>query len=671
MTEGTVEIKQEVKTAKPVVPNITIEDITDLENDRLYQFMWKQHTGPDYPRLKYQIDEKVRAFGTAVFKVYDKQLKAKMREYRQAAVLEGANETMFADQPLDLACGSYVCDDNGIHTLNRDGENVEVLSHPLMPVRRITDVERGTERLEIAYKRGEDDWKTILDDVTEFAKKQSIVKFANYGISVTSENADKLVKYIQYMKDVNYERIPVTKGISHLGWVDGHTFSPYIEDTVYNGTNEEMRSMFSAFKPHGSFDKWMKMAKEVRNGKSLPCRIALDCGFAAPLMKVLNALTAIVHFYGVSGMGKSVAMMLAASVWAEPTVGGAYVRSMSSTQVGIEHVCGMCGNVPVLLDEAQSYPGFKAGSNADPLIYMITEGVSKGRGAKDGGMREREQWQTIVMTNGEMPLVTSSSGGGAVARVICVDNGGIHYFRNARVSSAIMKENYGFAGKLFVEKLTETLAEEGGRERIRKINGGYIDELEKYGIHSKQVGSAAAILTGSHLADEWVFHDGKRLTVADLLPSLVTNEAVDPGSRAYIWLMEKTAGNPTRFEKENQDTEDAPRTEVWGRLEQRNLHGSNKPSDVVCFLPAMLDDLLAEKGFDKNALVDWCKRNGFLVYDNGRGNQTRTTIFGKQRGVYGFEISAASQVKELTEAAKVRKAFGAGAVETEEEEMPF
>ena len=54
-------------------------------------------------------------------------------------------------------------------------------------------------------------------------------------------------------------------------------------------------------------------------------------------------------------------------------------------------------------------------------IYMLTEGVGRSRGNKTGGLDHTPTWRNCIMTTGEKPILTSSSGGGAVNRVIEVE----------------------------------------------------------------------------------------------------------------------------------------------------------------------------------------------------------------------------------------------------------
>ena len=83
---------------------------------------------------------------------------------------------------------------------------------------------------------------------------------------------------------------------------------------------------------------------------------------------------------------------------------------------------------------------------------MLSEGIGRSRGAKTGGIQRLETWRNCILTSGEMPITTMSSGGGAVNRIVeieCKDK----LFDDPREVANTIRKNYGFAGKLFVTEL--------------------------------------------------------------------------------------------------------------------------------------------------------------------------------------------------------------------------
>ena len=193
----------------------------------------------------------------------------------------------------------------------------------------------------------------------------------------------------------------------------------------------------------------MDLAKTVRAGKSVPARIALATAFASPLVHLLNGLPSITHLWGsVSGIGKSVGLKLAASVWANPEI-GRYIKTTKATEVAMEQQAAFCGNLPMIMDELQLIQNNK---DFDRIIYSICEGSGKSRGSKYGGLQTQTHWCNTILTSGEQPITTANSKAGAVNRVIEVECSE-KLFDDPRKVSQIVDNNYGFAGKRFVQIL--------------------------------------------------------------------------------------------------------------------------------------------------------------------------------------------------------------------------
>ena len=137
--------------------------------------------------------------------------------------------------------------------------------------------------------------------------------------------------------------------------------------------------------------------------------------FSSALVEPLGTLPFFIHIWGTTEKGKTVALMLAASVWANPKM-GEYIHSFNSTAVAQEMAAGFVNSLPLILDELQM---IKERKEFDQLIYQLTEGVGRVRGKrKTGGLQKVHTWQNSILTSGESPITNASSGGGAVNRII-------------------------------------------------------------------------------------------------------------------------------------------------------------------------------------------------------------------------------------------------------------
>ena len=145
----------------------------------------------------------------------------------------------------------------------------------------------------------------------------------------------------------------------------------------------------------------------------------LAASFASALIKKIGGLCFFVHLWGVeSGTGKTVALMLAASVWGNPAI-GQYVQTFNATQVGHEKTAAFLNNIPMCIDELQLSKDSHGRSKFD--VYQLSQGVGRTRGTKSGGIDKTPVWDLCILTTGESPLTSDNSGAGAVNRVIDIE----------------------------------------------------------------------------------------------------------------------------------------------------------------------------------------------------------------------------------------------------------
>lgn len=515
-----------------------------------------------------------------------------------------------------LDAGRYQCDERGVSYLGNFGEWVQVISHPVMPVRRIVDVETNLENLKIAYCRILRDgdavravWKEMITPRETLASAQRIISLARNGIAVTSENAKEVVRYLSEIENLNYSSLETQMSCSHMGWMPDGQFAPYTDQLVFGGESEEFARLYGGFHPEGSEQKWMEVAKAVRSGRSVPARIALAASFAAPLVQKLGALSFFVHFWGLQGSGKTVALLLAASVWGNPQIGG-YIKSFSGTKVSQELFAAFCGNLPVLLDELQVISDRKT---FDDIIYALCEGVSKGRGAKDGGLQTSRRWATVFLSTGEMPIVQSNSGGGAAVRTIEVNYGGEPFFEDARTVANTLKANYGWAGRKYIAALQE----EGTLDALKEIQKDYYGKLAG-DIQDKQVLSASLLLAADKLADIAVFGDGKALTVEEIRPYLITQEQADINQRAYTFYYNWLSENAGHFSDNPEDN----KGQQWGKFEKDKKTGE----DVAYCTKNIFEKTFRENGYPPASFYSWAKRRGLLKTRRADANDIKKTI---------------------------------------------
>ncbi len=528
----------------------------------------------------------VRCF-VALFDAY-----CETQAQQQGLILE--NSTEFDGQELELFSGEYICTNVGVTVLDKYGYEQIVCMHPIMPIQRLVNIDSGEERLKIAYKKGRF-WRSLIAEKSMLASSNSILQLAANGVLVNSENAKALSTYLFEMEQLNYDNIPEQKSVSRLGWV-GEGFSPYVDELEFDGENN-FKHIFNSVKSNGSREVWVEAMRKLRAEKTV-ARIALAASFASVILQPCGLLSFFSHFWGGSENGKSVLLLCSASVWANPKF-GEYVTTFNSTSVGMEMTATFLNSLPMCVDELQiqSSTGIK---DFDKIIYQLTEGVGKTRGAKTGGLQKQNTWKCCFITNGEHPISNANSGGGAINRIIEIECADKVYSDLVGLCS-IINQNYGFAGREFVEYLQT----DGAFERVNALQKEYYRELLKSDSTDKQAASASAILAADHIATELIFKDGNNLTVEDMTKIMTKKKDVDVNQRAYDFVFELIARNPNRFKSNSFGEYNG---ELWGK----------KDTDCTYIIKSVFDREMQSAGFNSTAFLAWAKRMDYLITDGNR-----------------------------------------------------
>jgi len=529
----------------------------------------------------------VRCF-VALFNAYCESVKS-----RQGEIV--GRSTEFENQPIELLSGEYLCNENGVSVVDKFGYQEVICRHAILPIRRLINIDSGEERLEIAYRKGRT-WRSIIAEKAVIASSSQILQLAAFGIMVNSDNAKQLSTYLLDMEELNYDTIPEQKSVGRLGWVVAHGFSPYFEDLIFDG-EANFRHIFNAVRESGSRQKWMDAMLKLRAERTSG-RMFLAASFSSVILEPCGLLPFFLHAWGGTETGKTVGLLVAASVWASPRI-GEYVSTFNSTAVGQEMTASFLNSLPMCLDELQiqSSSGIK---DFDRIIYQLTEGVGRTRGAKTGGLQRQTTWKNCIITNGEHPISTANSGGGAVNRVIefeCSEK----VYSDLVGLCAVINENFGFAGREFITYLQSP----GALERVNEIQKEFYRELLKSDSTDKQAASASAILAADKIATELIFQDDNALTVSDMAAIMTKREEVNVNRRALDYIYELVARNPSHFS--SNDFGDY-KVEVWGK----------KDNGYIYFVKSVFDREMTAAGFNSASFLAWASRQGILDTNDGR-----------------------------------------------------
>lgn len=523
---------------------------------------------------------------TGLFNAYVASLKNQGQES-----IPGGNRTDFTGQEMELDCGSWEATDEGIFGTDKVGFPITACYHPIMPVQRLVNIDTNVHKVKLAYSLGRR-WSYIIEDRSVISDSRAIIGLSRYGIAVNSENAKHLVRYLSEVEQMNYDIIPEVSSVGRLGWIDDYGFSPYAGDLVFDG-EEEYRTRFESIRFRGDRQKWIECCKTVRAGKTkgaVIARIMLAASFASALVKPCNCLPFFVHLWGGSETGKTVGLLLAASVWADPEI-GKYIQTFNATDVSKELGAAFYNSLPLILDELQLVKDNR--KDFDRMIYQLSEGVGRTRGKKTGGLQKTPTWRNCVLTTGEHPIISPSSGAGAINRTLEIDCHDIHLFDDPKWVAVTLYNNYGFAGREFVERLMDDKA----IEDARSLQAAMQDDLKTDNTMDKQTASAALILAADRMIERQFFRDGILLQPSDIAPYLVSKQTVNQNARALQYIYDQVNINAGRFSPEISSN-----GEVWG----------DQDDQYIYIIKSKFDQLLQDEGYNASAFIGWAKNQGIL-----------------------------------------------------------
>lgn len=261
--------------------------------------------------------------------------------------------------------------------------------------------------------------------------------------------------------------------VDRTGW---HNDNRYVlPDATYGeGADQLVLQTMSATNPYetcGDMESWSRLAEYCVGNVKLS--FALCAAFAGPLLRLANLEGGGLLFEGESSSGKTTALEIAASVWSNP----GNLATWRGTASGIEGMAQSSNDNILILDEL----GQAQAHEVDQSIYMLANGAGKLRAARDGSLRKPNRWLALLLSSGELGLADKLAEDGKRPRagqevrfvgipVSKDDVNNLHGMADAGSFIRKLKElaanNYGHAGRLFLEKLTQPDTLVNAREKF-------------------------------------------------------------------------------------------------------------------------------------------------------------------------------------------------------------
>jgi len=536
--------------------------------------------------VKGQFDDLVRAY---------KKVDLSFKKANQRAPASGIDNYTDFDGPYEpMYCGSWLANENGVYSQNMSQVEQIACYHPILPIERLKNLESGEEQIKLAFKRN-GRWEEIIVPKVMITSASKIVALSSRGVAVTSENAKLLVRYLSDVENRNTGQIAVQYSSSKLGWIKKE-FLPYDTDITFDG-DARFRQLFENIGEYGNRDKWYGHVKELRRTGRPEIKMMLAASFASVLIHQIGGLPFFVDLWGETEGGKTVTLMLAASVWANPAE-SAFIGDFKTTDVALEAKANMLNHLPMILDDT-SKKNRRIEENFEGVVYDLCSGKGKTRSNRDIGINTENHWNNCILTNGECPLTSYVNQGGAINRILEIECGEKVY-TDPQLTADTLKQNYGFSGKDFVEVVKAM-----GADAIREMQKDFQQQLFDDEKMQKQSISLSIILTADKIATDTLFKDGQYISIDEAKKVLIDRNELSDNERCYRYILDKVAMNGNRFDAQTA-------CEKWGIIE----------NGYVFFYNQAFDELCKNGGFSKRSFLSWGVKKKVVETDS-KGNPTK------------------------------------------------
>ncbi|QNU66549.1 DUF927 domain-containing protein [Ruminiclostridium herbifermentans] len=559
----------------------------------------------------------------------DKAMKNNNTEFGQALELDGLELEGIELHNYVVPKGWQISQVNGIthHIYNGDGSEREVTVSfvPIIISRRFRNLDTGFEKVELSFNR-DGKWKKVLSPRSVVFNRNSILRLADNGFPVTSNNAGDLIAYLADFEQANDTNIPVVNSVSRLGWIRSGEFFPISknENLEFETDSKEASAIMTGLTASGDENKWLSVARVAR--KNSIARFLIAASFASVLLEPLRKRVFFIHLWHNSRSGKTATLKLAIAAWGNPHT---LIGSFNSTIVGLERRAAALRNLPFAIDELQVLNTKKM--TADSIIYMLSQGQGRTRGSRDGGLQDTLNWRNIILTTGEEAMLGSSMQDGANSRTLELYAKPVEDIVLASKMHEVSEQNYGHAGKVFIERLCGELSlKPSYLNEIYELIKGKLKEKHLESIHLDEV---AVVCLGDFLSSMYVFGEDEATAMNDAIEAalfvLENNRQLtqaDNIERAWEMFSGWLIANSTRFGI------DAP-TPQYGRLDEKGNY---------LVIPSYAHKALEDAGFSPKKVFRGFAERGYIESqvdsDGVKRFQLGRNIMGKTCRVYVVKV---------------------------------
>lgn len=504
--------------------------------------------------------------------------------------------------------------------LKKNGNEImtPVSSVPIVITGRTTNITTGTEGFEISWFQ-DGHWKKINGSREMFMMQNKIQEFAKYGFPVSSVNAKHIINYLTDFDSINRGFIPALTVSEQIGWQKKGFL---LGDIYINGKGEETteirfqgadlgeNQLIDSIHVNGTLEGCIESIKRVQPYHRV--LVGVYASVSSVLLDVLKGKRFFYEWACETSKGKSISMMLAASMWGDPNEGDGLIKSWNTTLNAVERTAAAFKNIPVFLDDTKKQ---KNKTLLSTCVYQLQDGQSKNR-ATIAGLGIQKSWNNIVFSTGEQKLINYSQDGGAVARGIFLENlpFGAANEETYEVVTDLefnVREHYGHVGKEFISYVIRNKNRwSEWRQEYSEAKKMYVKMCEGMNsVVSRLADYIATIHVGAKLLHECLGLDWNHgePVMKVWLEMISENVDVDKPLEAIKTVYSWASANRNRFKKDDFST--AERFGHW------DTEGFWKQ---IIIYPDPLEEFLAKKGYEPQAILKSWDDRGWLETSKNR-----------------------------------------------------
>lgn len=228
------------------------------------------------------------------------------------------------------------------------------------------------------------------------------------------------------------------------------------------------------YRTSGTLEAWSAMTSVFDQPCMEPLAFALLCSFGAPLMKFTGFDGALVSMTGDSGIGKTLLLRMAQSVYGHHNE---LMMLRDDTRNALISRLGVYGTLPLTVDEVTNIDGVELSD----LVYRITQGRDKARLTKNAEERKvLNSWNTIALVSTNSSLIDKlgslkHDASAEINRVFEYPVAANPLF-SGQVTTDVywcLNDNYGTAGVEYVRYLVQNIQKiKPGLDAVRQMIDG-------------------------------------------------------------------------------------------------------------------------------------------------------------------------------------------------------